>query len=210
MSEALQGWYADPLGRHEERWMSEGKPTSLVRDGGVEAHEHVGDAPVTPTGAQSSGEIDSLPAAGPAIWLSSHSGWAKWSRWSYGAPLRSVYQEGATERRRLVSHLLDPGEEVVSDGPAYRVGGPDVDESDQPSGHLLVATKRLIFVPQGEGTLSLRYSELTSVSFVKQKSGWITVELSTDAGESWAIVALPRTVRAVRRWLEKVHPAALR
>ena len=190
--------------------MSEGKPTSLVRDGGVEAHEEMGDEPVTPTGTQSSGDIDSPPAAAPAIWLSSHSGWAKWSRWSFGAPLRSVYQEGATERRRLVSHLLGPGEEVMSDGPAYRVGGPDGDESDQHSGHLLVATEQLIFVPEDESMMSLRYSELRAVDFVKQKSGWVTVELSTDAGERWAIVALPRTVRVVRRRLKEIHPSVLR
>jgi hypothetical protein len=210
VSEVLHGWYADPLGRHEERWMSEGKPTSLVRDGGVEAHEEVGDEPVAPTKAQSSGDLDALPAASPAIWLSSHSGWAKWTRWSFGAPLRSVYREGATERRRLVGHLLDPGEEVLSDGPAYRVGGPGMDESDQHPGHLLVATQRLIFVPEDESTVSLRYSELRTVDFVKQKSGWVTVELSTDAGVSWAVVALPRTVRVVRKRLKELHPSALR
>ena len=28
-----EGWYTDPYGRHEARWMSAGKPTRLVRDG---------------------------------------------------------------------------------------------------------------------------------------------------------------------------------
>jgi hypothetical protein len=30
------GWFDDPYGRHEARWMSDGWPTSLVRDGTVE------------------------------------------------------------------------------------------------------------------------------------------------------------------------------
>jgi hypothetical protein len=214
VSEGLHGWQADPFGRHEERWISEGKPTGLVRDGGFETREPVGDEDVpphpVPTGAEPSGHVDPLPAEEPALWLSSHSGWKKWSRWSNGTPLRSVYQEGATERRRLVAKLLDPGEEVLSDGPAYRVGGPGSDESDEPSGHLLVATKRLIFVPEDERVLPLRYSQLRSVAFVKQKSGWITAELSTDTGAHWSIVVLPRTMRLARKLLKKENPGALR
>jgi len=31
--EPFEGWYTDPYGRHEARWMSDGKPTRLVRDG---------------------------------------------------------------------------------------------------------------------------------------------------------------------------------
>ncbi len=30
-----QGWFADPFGRHEARWFSDGSPTALVRDGGL-------------------------------------------------------------------------------------------------------------------------------------------------------------------------------
>ena len=214
VSKALHGWQTDPFNRHEERWMSDGKATGLVRDGGIETREPMDEENVpvrpVPTGAGSSGHIDSLPTEEPALWLSSHSGWKKWSRWSNGTPLRSVYQEGATERKRLVDKLLDPGEEVLSDGPAYRVGGPGSDESVQPSGHLLVATKRLIFVPEDERVLTLRYSQLKSVAFVKQKSGWITTELSTDTGPHWSIVVLPRTMRLARRVLKKENPGALR
>jgi len=35
----LEGWYDDPLGRHEHRWLSNGQPTALVRDSGVEGHD---------------------------------------------------------------------------------------------------------------------------------------------------------------------------
>jgi hypothetical protein len=34
-----EGWYLDPFGVHEERWMSGGRPTELVRDGSVEAKD---------------------------------------------------------------------------------------------------------------------------------------------------------------------------
>jgi hypothetical protein len=34
-----QGWQPDPFGRHEDRWFSEGKPTRLVRDQGVEYYD---------------------------------------------------------------------------------------------------------------------------------------------------------------------------
>ena len=31
--EAMEGWFSDPYARHEARWMSQGTPTHLVRDG---------------------------------------------------------------------------------------------------------------------------------------------------------------------------------
>jgi hypothetical protein len=34
-----EGWYVDPYGVHEARWISAGRPTSLVRDAGVEAQD---------------------------------------------------------------------------------------------------------------------------------------------------------------------------
>ena len=36
---SAQGWYKDPFGAHEARWISGGKPTRLVRDGAVESHD---------------------------------------------------------------------------------------------------------------------------------------------------------------------------
>jgi hypothetical protein len=35
----LEGWCTDPFGRHEARWLSEGTPTKLVRDGEVESYD---------------------------------------------------------------------------------------------------------------------------------------------------------------------------
>jgi hypothetical protein len=37
--EQLEGWYTDPFGRHEARWLSDGQPTKLVRDAGVESYD---------------------------------------------------------------------------------------------------------------------------------------------------------------------------
>jgi len=37
--ESEEGWFTDPFGRHEARWMSEGTPTKLVRDDGVETYD---------------------------------------------------------------------------------------------------------------------------------------------------------------------------
>ncbi len=34
-----EGWYADPYGVHEARWISAGTPTALVRDGDVETQD---------------------------------------------------------------------------------------------------------------------------------------------------------------------------
>ena len=42
--EHQEGWCPDPFGRHEVRWISNGSPTNLVRDGGVESHDDPPDA----------------------------------------------------------------------------------------------------------------------------------------------------------------------
>src|SRR5262245_26839584 len=41
-----EGWYRDPFGIHEDRWMSQGRPTKLVRDGGTEAYDPPPDLPL--------------------------------------------------------------------------------------------------------------------------------------------------------------------
>ncbi len=42
-----EGWYVDPFGRHEARWISAGTPSALVRDGGVEAQDPPPADPIT-------------------------------------------------------------------------------------------------------------------------------------------------------------------
>lgn len=42
-----EGWYKDPYGRHESRWISDGSPTALVRDAGVETQDPPPDEPIT-------------------------------------------------------------------------------------------------------------------------------------------------------------------
>jgi hypothetical protein len=44
-NEEVEGWFTDPFGRHEARWMSGDTPTDLVRDGRAEGHDPVPDEP---------------------------------------------------------------------------------------------------------------------------------------------------------------------
>ncbi len=37
--EPEEGWFTDPFARHEHRWMSNGRPTKLVRDDGRVAYD---------------------------------------------------------------------------------------------------------------------------------------------------------------------------
>jgi hypothetical protein len=41
-----EGWYRDPYNVHTDRWFSAGRPTSLVRDHGVESHDPPPPTPV--------------------------------------------------------------------------------------------------------------------------------------------------------------------
>ncbi len=44
-----EGWYIDPYGLHEARWFSDGAPTALVRDAGVESQDRPPDTPLPAT-----------------------------------------------------------------------------------------------------------------------------------------------------------------
>jgi hypothetical protein len=44
-----EGWYVDPFGHHEARWISDGTPTGLVRDGRDESQDPPPEAPFSGT-----------------------------------------------------------------------------------------------------------------------------------------------------------------
>jgi hypothetical protein len=58
MGEMMEGWYTDPFERHEARWMSQGTPTSLVRDGTVEGSDPVANGPIKVTPVRIEGHPD--------------------------------------------------------------------------------------------------------------------------------------------------------
>jgi hypothetical protein len=44
-----EGWYRDPYGLHDDCWFSDGRPSNLVRDEGIESHdEPPGEEPPKP------------------------------------------------------------------------------------------------------------------------------------------------------------------
>lgn len=51
---AAEGWYVDPFHRHEARWISDGTPTALVRDGRAESQD-------PPPESGFSGDFEPLP-----------------------------------------------------------------------------------------------------------------------------------------------------
>jgi hypothetical protein len=44
-----EGWFTDPFLVHDERWLSNGRPTKLVKDGGFESFDPPPDRPPTQT-----------------------------------------------------------------------------------------------------------------------------------------------------------------
>ena len=60
-----EGWYRDPFAIHEDRWMSQGQPTKLVRDGATESYDPPPDLPLPATLVPvDSGTADSSGEAG--------------------------------------------------------------------------------------------------------------------------------------------------
>jgi len=46
VGQQAEGWYQDPYQIHEDRWMSAGRPTRLVRDGQTESYDEPPDLPL--------------------------------------------------------------------------------------------------------------------------------------------------------------------
>jgi hypothetical protein len=65
-----QGWYRDPYGRHDHRWISDGRPTALVRDNGVESYDH------SPRGGPILPATYWEPVASPLVPRQASAGWA--------------------------------------------------------------------------------------------------------------------------------------
>ncbi|HTU37741.1 MAG TPA: hypothetical protein VMF35_06955 [Acidimicrobiales bacterium] len=71
MESEQEGWYTDPWGLHEARWISDGVPSRLVRDGGWESYDDPPDTPpsrawvpvVTPPGSVTLTDIRRAGAA---------------------------------------------------------------------------------------------------------------------------------------------------
>ncbi len=65
-----EGWYTDPFGRHDARWMSAGRPTKLVRDGDDESYDDPPDEPwsqpLAPFAAAPDGDEGGPPPVGGA------------------------------------------------------------------------------------------------------------------------------------------------
>lgn len=46
MEQQAEGWYRDPYQIHDDRWISAGLPTNVVRDGGRESYDPPPDRPL--------------------------------------------------------------------------------------------------------------------------------------------------------------------
>ena len=75
-----EGWYRDPYAIHEDRWMSEGRATKVVRDGGTESYDPPPDLPLpdvlvpSPTGSGASANGSDLRRADAACDGATYSG----------------------------------------------------------------------------------------------------------------------------------------
>ena len=69
-----EGWYQDPFGVHEHRWMSRGTSTKLVRDGGTESYDPPPDLPLP-------GELVPADAEGAAAGGTGEADQESYSNW---------------------------------------------------------------------------------------------------------------------------------
>ena len=106
--ETLEGWFTDPYELHEARWLSNGKPTKLVRDGHATSYEELPEGPFT----RAPEPIESEGTAGPSDLLRADDAESAGTPmdaggtymrqmdavWSDGAPLPWIYDiKGSTD-----------------------------------------------------------------------------------------------------------------
>lgn len=84
-----QGWCPDPYGNHDDRWFSDGEPTSLVRDQGTESHDEPpqGQLPVNPLGRDQPPQerLPRYPRPAGKQELVARAGW-EWEWWTVFLP----------------------------------------------------------------------------------------------------------------------------
>jgi hypothetical protein len=106
--ETFEGWYTDPFALHEARWLSNGKPTKLVRDGEATSYDEPPEGEFTRVPEP----IEPDPNAGPSDLLRADDAESKGSSmdhdetsmrqmdavWSEGAPMRWIHDiKGSTD-----------------------------------------------------------------------------------------------------------------
>jgi len=106
-----EGWYTDPYARHEARWLSDGVPTKLVRDGETTSYDEPPGGPFV----RQPEVIDFHPGEGNAndlrraddaergpTDLDLDEAWmrAMDASWSDGAPLDLMWPEDAPDQGR--------------------------------------------------------------------------------------------------------------
>ena len=71
-----EGWYRDPYGLHDDRWFSDGRPTNLVRDQGIESRDEPPQTepplPLVPVAANQRSQGQDLLRADEAEWESEY------------------------------------------------------------------------------------------------------------------------------------------
>jgi hypothetical protein len=100
-SETEEGWYSDPYGLHEARWLSDGHPTKLVRNDGVESYDQVPDGPATQTPTRIEEDPDSTDGADLLRADSAEATKAYDSTTAGLSALDAVAQDGAPNFQRL-------------------------------------------------------------------------------------------------------------
>ena len=93
-----EGWFTDPFLLHEERWLSNGRPTKLVKDGGVESFDPPPDRPPTETPTRI--EPDPDATEGSDMQRADGAGSVDPSAYALGA-MDAVGQVGAPNLQRL-------------------------------------------------------------------------------------------------------------
>jgi hypothetical protein len=110
-----EGWYTDPYARHEARWLSDGVPTKLVRDGDVTSYDEAPDGPfvrepepIEPDPGR--GNADDLrradDAEGGPVDLDHDETWMRSmdAVWSDGAPMDLMWPEDAPPKHGRHKH----------------------------------------------------------------------------------------------------------
>lgn len=127
MVEREEGRYTDPFERHEARWMSDGTPTKLVRDAGVESCDDPPDEEPshTPTRVQ---EVQAANGSDP---------------------LRAGDSEGGGQSRN--ERMAEAGQFGATWGSHIPLSNPREDEEQrQPAASASVPSPGPILTPSGE------------------------------------------------------------
>lgn len=106
-------------------------------------------------------------------------------------------------RRRAIRSYLEQDERVRWDGSVVCESAPPPHSSGPHEGFLLVSDRKLIYVPDDETVVILRFNDVADAHFDKRNRNSVVIELQMASGDTWSFDGFPLLAKRTQKFLRR-------